>query len=81
VANVEKEGRRITSFLGLEWHESQARSHEAAQRTLIFSPTYSDVAKPLHNRAVGRGQHYEAALQPFQEELGRYRRAFGYDGP
>ncbi|MGO8698896.1 MAG: sulfotransferase [Limisphaerales bacterium] len=80
VANVEKEGRRITALLGLEWHECQGRSHEAAQRKLIFSPTYSDVAKPLHNRAVGRWKHYEAALQPWQGELGRYGRAFGYDG-
>jgi tetratricopeptide (TPR) repeat protein len=78
VADVEKEGRRITGFLGLEWQESQARAHESAQRKLIFSPTYSAVAKPLHNRSIGRWKHYEAALQPWQGELARYVAAFGY---
>jgi hypothetical protein len=78
VADVEKEGRRVTAFLGLDWHESQARSHEAARRQLIFSPTYSDVAKPVHNRAIGRWKHYAAAMEPWQEKLARYGRAFGY---
>jgi hypothetical protein len=78
VADVEKEGKRVTGFLGLEWHESQAHAHETARRKLIFSPTYSAVAHPLHNRAIGRWKHYEAALQPWQSQLARYAAAFGY---
>jgi tetratricopeptide (TPR) repeat protein len=78
VADVEKEGRRITAFLGLEWQPSQARAHESPRRKLIFSPTYSDVAKPLHNRAIGRWKHYEAAFEPWQGQLARFVAAFGY---
>lgn len=80
VADAEKEGRRVTDFLGIGWQESQSRSHEGARGKLIFSPTYSEVAKPLHNRAVGRWKHYAAALQPWQNELAPYLRAFGYEG-
>jgi tetratricopeptide (TPR) repeat protein len=78
VADVEKEGRRVTGFLGLDWRESQARADEAARNKLIFSPTYGEVAKPVHNRAIGRWKHYAASLEPWQEKLAGYRRAFGY---
>jgi len=78
VAGVEKEGRRVTEFLGLTWHPAQANCHEAASRKLVFSPTYSEVAQPVHNRAVGRWKHYAAALEPFQQRLSAYVRAFGY---
>jgi len=78
VADVEKEGRRVTEFLGLSWHPAQANCHEAAGRKLVFSPTYSEVAQPVHNRAVGRWKHYAAALEPFQQRLSSYVRALGY---
>ena len=78
VANLETESRRVTGFLGLDWHPNQARHQEAAGRKILFSPTYSDVTKPIHNRAVGRWRNYEEALGPLQERLASYCRAFGY---
>jgi tetratricopeptide (TPR) repeat protein len=78
VDNLEAEGRRATEFLGLAWHPSQANHHEAAGRKIVFSPTYNDVTKPVHTRAVGRWQHYAEALAPLQEKLAPYCRAFGY---
>jgi hypothetical protein len=80
VGNLEKEGRRVTGFLGVEWQEGQARSHEAARGKLIFSPTYGEVTKPVHNRAIGRWKNYAAALAPWQEKLARYTAAFGCAG-
>jgi tetratricopeptide (TPR) repeat protein len=79
VAGLETEGRRVTEFLGLSWHADQAACHEAARRKLVFSPTYSEVAKPVHGRAVGRWRNYAAALEPFLPRLAAYVRAFGYD--
>jgi tetratricopeptide (TPR) repeat protein len=79
VADVEKEGRRVTEFLGLDWRASQASSHEAAGHKVVFSPTYSEVARPVHNRAVGRWKRYAAALEPWQAKLGGYCRALGYE--
>jgi tetratricopeptide (TPR) repeat protein len=79
VAGLEAEGRRVTEFLGLTWHPAQARFHEAARDKLVFAPTYNEVTQAVHPRAVGRWRHYAAALEPFQEPLARYLRAFGYD--
>jgi hypothetical protein len=78
VSGLEAQGRRATAFLGLDWRPAQAACHEAASRKLVFSPTYGEVAKPVYNRAVGRWRHYAAALEPFQQRLAPYCRAFGY---
>jgi hypothetical protein len=79
VGNLEAEGRRVTNFLGLTWHEAQATYYETARRKFIFAPTYSEVTKPVYNRAVGRWEHYAGALAPLQAGLAQYCRAFGYD--
>jgi tetratricopeptide (TPR) repeat protein len=78
VADVEHEGRRITEFLGLSWHENQARYYETARRKFLFAPTYHDVTQPVYKRAVGRWERYAAALEPLQPKLAPYCRAFGY---
>jgi Flp pilus assembly protein TadD len=78
VANLETEGRRVTEFLGLNWHPCQARYHETAREKFVFSPTYTAATQPVHARAVGRWQNYAAALAPIQDRLAPYCRAFGY---
>jgi len=78
VADLEGEGRRATEFIGLDWHPDQADYRGAAGKKHIFAPTYSDVAQPLHNRAVERWRNYSEALEPYQEQLAPYCRAFGY---
>jgi hypothetical protein len=78
VNNLETEGRRVTEFAGLSWHPTQANHREVSARKVLFAPTFSDVAKPVHTRAVGRWQHYAEALAPIQERLAPYCRAFGY---
>jgi tetratricopeptide (TPR) repeat protein len=78
VNNLEAEGRRVMEFLGLPWHEAQARYYDTARRKFVFAPTYSDVTKPVYRRAVRRWEHYTEALQPVQPMLAPYCRAFGY---
>ena len=78
VSHLESEGRRVTEFLGLTWHERQANYHEAARKKFVFAPTYNDVTRPVHGRAVGRWQHYAEALAPIEQRLAPYCRAFGY---
>jgi len=78
VANLEAEGRRVTEFLGLAWHPSQARYYETARRKVLFAPTYHDVTQPVYKRAVGRWERYAEALEPIQSRLAPYCRAFGY---
>jgi tetratricopeptide (TPR) repeat protein len=78
VENVELEGRRMTEFTGLPWDARQAKFYEAARRKFVFAPTYHDVTKPAHKRAVRRWEHYAEALEPVMEKLAPYCKAFGY---
>jgi len=78
VANLEKEGRRVTEFLGLAWHEDQARFHEKSSRKQLYSPTYQDVTRPVYNRSVARWRAYERHLAPILPALEPYCREFGY---
>jgi tetratricopeptide (TPR) repeat protein len=79
VADLALEGQRVTKFLGVDWHPQQASFHEAARKKFIFAPTYNEVTRPVHERAVKRWHHYASALEPLQKRLAPYCRAFGYE--
>ncbi len=79
VADMEKEGRRVTEFLGLTWHEGQARFYDQSRRKQLYSPTYQDVTRPVYTRSIARWRAYEKYLAPILQALERYARAFGYD--
>lgn len=76
VADLEKEGRRVTDFLGLQWHENQARFYESNKQ----KPTrnFNEVNKPVYTRAVGRWRAYEKHLAPILPVLEPYCKTFGY---
>jgi tetratricopeptide (TPR) repeat protein len=79
VADMEKEGRRVTEFLGLSWHEDQGRFYEKSLKKQLYSPTYQDVTRPVYTRSVGRWNAYEKYLAPILPALKPYCQAFGYD--
>jgi tetratricopeptide (TPR) repeat protein len=79
VAGLEKEGRRVTEFLGLAWHDEQARFYEKSRGKQLYSPTYQDVTRPVYKRSVGRWQAFEKYLAPILPALQPYCRTFGYD--
>ena len=79
VTNLEKEGRRVTEFLGLRWREEQARFYEEGRKKRFNSPTYHDVTQPIYTRSVARWRAYEKYLAPILPALEPYCRAFGYD--
>ena len=78
VANLESEGRKVTAFLGLPWHDDQSRFFETARSKMLHAPTYHDVTQPIYSRAVGRWERYAAHLEPLKKTLEPYCRAFGY---
>jgi len=78
VADLEKEGRRVTDFLGLTWTDAQARFQEKSSRKKLYSPTYHDVTRPVHSRSVARWRSYEKHLAPVLSLLEPFCRAFGY---
>jgi tetratricopeptide (TPR) repeat protein len=79
VADLEKEGRRVTEFLGLAWHDDQARFYQPSGKKQLYSPTYQDVTKPVYRRSVARWRAYEKYLTPILPTLDRYCHIFGYD--
>jgi hypothetical protein len=78
VSSLETEGGRATRFLGLEWHEGQARHYESNCEKPVLSTNYTDVTQPVYARSVGRWRHYEKYLEPVQSALAPYVRIFGY---
>ncbi|HYV32180.1 MAG TPA: sulfotransferase [Candidatus Binatia bacterium] len=79
VADLEKEGRRVTEFLGLAWHEEQTRFYEKSQKKQLYSPTYQDVTRPVYGSSVGRWRAYEKYLAPILPALEPYCRTLGYN--
>jgi tetratricopeptide (TPR) repeat protein len=78
VAGLEKEGRRVNEFLGLQWNDAQARFYEKSSKKLMFSPTYRDASQPVYKRAVARWHAYEKYFAPILPKLEPYCKAFGY---
>ncbi len=78
VTDLESEGRRVTQFLGLQWHENQRMFFEGAKKRRLYSPTYHDVTQPVYSRSVARWRNYEKYLEPILPVLEPYCRAFGY---
>jgi tetratricopeptide (TPR) repeat protein len=79
VADLSKEGGRVTQFLGLEWHERQARFHESNRQKPVMSTNYKDVTKPIYTKSVGRWRVYEKHLVPILPMLEPYCKKFGYE--
>lgn len=78
VADLRKEGGRVTEFVGLAWHPDQARYHEKSAAKQLYSPTYQDVTRPVYQRSVARWRAYEKHLAPILPALEPFCRAFGY---
>lgn len=78
VAALEKEARHVTEFLGLAWHDEQARFYEKSRERQLYSPTYQDVTLPVYSRSVARWRAYEKYLAPILPVLEPYCRTFGY---
>lgn len=78
VANLEREGRRVMDFLGVQWDPAQATFFEFARSKYVSSPTYTEVTQPVYRRAVKRWENYAAALAPLEPVLERYLKALGY---
>jgi hypothetical protein len=71
--------RRVLDFLGVGWDASVLQYHDHARSKQVRSPSYADVAKPLFKSAIGRWRNYEKFLEPFQERLAPFIKAYGYE--
>jgi len=76
VAEPKAQLQKLTSFLGLEWHEPVLEfwKDDAASDT----PSYQQVSQPLYGRSIGRWQHYSEQLEPHLPILQPWVERLGY---
>jgi Flp pilus assembly protein TadD len=79
VQDLESVARRVLKFLDVPWDERVLRFNEYAQKKIVRSPTYADVAKPIFTRAMGRWHKYEKYFEPHLAKLEPFLKAFGYE--
>jgi tetratricopeptide (TPR) repeat protein len=79
-ADFQTTATRLLRFLGEDWDESVREYADTARDSLVATPSYRDVTKPISSRAVGRWRRYEADLAPVLDILSPFVHAFGYDG-
>jgi tetratricopeptide (TPR) repeat protein len=78
VADLEGSARRALAFVNLPWEDSVLRYRDRLAAKTVHSPTYLDVAKPVHRGAIGRWQNYSKWLEPSMPMLERFVKEFGY---
>ena len=71
--------RRVLDFLGAEWDARVLHFDEHARTRQVRSPSYADVAKPIFKSAIGRWRNYRKYLEPWQEKLAPFVKAYGYE--
>jgi hypothetical protein len=77
VRQPERELRSLVAALDLSWEQSVLTPVGRTDRG-VRSPTYADVAQPLHSRSIGRWQHYAEWLEPHLGPLRELLREFDY---
>lgn len=67
VTDIETQSRRMLDFLGLPFEESVLNFHES--KSLVRTPSTSQVRKPIYKHAVHAWKRYEKQLQPLIKAL------------
>lgn len=71
--------RSLIEFLGLEWSDSVLSFHEQAGKRNVRTPSYSEISKPVSDRAIGRWGNYSDFVGDSQQSLSPFIAEFGYD--
>jgi len=69
---------RILKHLGLPWTDDVRRYAENAERRNIATPSYTEVIKKPHSRAIGRWMRYSEQLGSLVDDLHTWVERFGY---
>ena len=80
VADQKPEMQRVAGFLGIGWSDDLVDNRPAAERRgFIKTPSYSQVAEPIYQRAVERWRNYSNRLRPVLPILEPWIEALGYE--
>jgi tetratricopeptide (TPR) repeat protein len=78
-ADLEGQARRMLEFLELPWDPGVLAGHERVAGRAVSTPSYAAISEPVHRRAVARWRRYADALAGWEEPLGPFLEAFGYE--
>ena len=79
VVDFKSEVSSVLSFLSLSWEDKLLNYQRTAQtRKKIFTPSYSQVIKPIYNSASYRWTHYEGHLEDFKPLVQPWIDEYGY---
>jgi hypothetical protein len=78
VREPERALKPLAAALNLPWEQAMLAPARRSERG-VRSPTYADVAQPLHSRSIGRWQHYAEWLEPHLGPLRELLKEFGYE--
>jgi tetratricopeptide (TPR) repeat protein len=79
VANLRNEASRLLGFLGLPWADGVLDHAGTASRREIFTPSATQVIRPLYTSAMGQWRRYANELAPVLPILEPWVRKFGYE--
>ncbi len=71
VNNIEKESRRITDFIGVEWEPSSLKFYE--NKRTVTTPSKMQVNKPIYNTSIARWKKFAKHLKPLYEIVKAHR--------
>lgn len=79
VLDFELNIQNLLKFLGLEWEETvQEYQKTALERSIINTPSYSQVTQALYTGSIDRWQNYNVHFQPYKEKVAKYCDEFSY---
>ncbi|GAB5496266.1 MAG: hypothetical protein Phyf2KO_13460 [Phycisphaerales bacterium] len=79
VHDFESQARRVLGFLGLDWNDSLGEFHRHAPGTLVSTPSYEAVSKPINSKAIGRWKNYSRHITDLVELLDPIVHRLGYE--
>ena len=69
----------LLTFLNLKWEKELIDYQKTAlARDRIYTPSYSQVVKPMYNTASFRWKYYEEYLEPYKSQLAPWIEEYGY---
>jgi tetratricopeptide (TPR) repeat protein len=71
VNNMEKESRRMTDFIGVEWDPSSLKFYE--NKRTVETPSKMQVNKPIYKTSIARWKKFAKHLKPLYEIVKPYR--------
>ena len=70
---------KLLTFLNLKWEKELINYQKTAlSRDRIYTPSYSQVVKPIYSQASFRWKYYEEHLEPYKSQLAPWIQEYGY---